>query len=122
MLNTLIDFLTFAILFYVLSLNTEIAQIISYLAGTVNSYVWNKCWTFQSNKQSSGNWLEMIRFILISLTALLFSLLILIVLENAHVWVWTSKGIATMTGMAVNFLGMKIWVFSTDEECKYEKS
>jgi putative flippase GtrA len=45
-LNTGIDFVTFWILLTVTDLSLLVANSIAYIAGILNSFVWNKWWTF----------------------------------------------------------------------------
>ncbi|MCK4764974.1 MAG: GtrA family protein [Candidatus Aminicenantes bacterium] len=46
-MNTAVDFTIFTLLIY-LSLHHMISQVISYSCGVVNSYLWNKFWTFKA--------------------------------------------------------------------------
>lgn len=46
-MNTAVDFAIFALMVF-LGLHHMISQVISYSCGVVNSYLWNKFWTFKT--------------------------------------------------------------------------
>ena len=54
LLNTLVTFLVFTILRY-FEVNIYLSNILSYVAGMVNSFFWNKKWVYKS---SSRKWLK----------------------------------------------------------------
>jgi len=85
------------------------AQVVSYSCGAANSYLLNKVWTFRSSGLSYG---EVIRFTTVNLASLGISVLVLSLLhDGAGLDLAMSKGGATITALAVNFLGNKLWVF-----------
>jgi putative flippase GtrA len=85
------------------------AQVFSYGCGAANSYLLNKVWTFRSSGLSYG---EVIRFTTVNLASLGISVLVLSLLhDGAGLDLAISKGGATITALAVNFLGNKLWVF-----------
>ena len=90
-----------------------LAQIISYAAGVVNSFVCNRQWTF--GVRVKVNFAEAAKFAAVNVTSLLISAGLLFVLHNlagANQNLWLSKLAATGGGMAINFLGSRFWVFS----------
>jgi putative flippase GtrA len=52
-LNTAIDFALFTLLYFLFGIPIVIANTVAYCTGVVNSFVWNKYWTFAEQKQSS---------------------------------------------------------------------
>lgn len=109
--NTLIDFLVFFIL---TSLHVQylLAQGISYLAGMINSYIWNRNWTFKAKEKA--NIQEMLRFLAINLAAYVATLLFLYVFQQKFAWpLAVSKIAATLGGMAITFMGSRLWVFKS---------
>ena len=46
--NTLITFIVFVVLNSFLGVNFYVSNIIGYIAGVVNSFVWNKTWVFKT--------------------------------------------------------------------------
>ena len=106
--NTLIDFVVF---FLLTSLHIPYlaAQLFSYSAGVANSYIWNRTWTFQVKEKAHGA--EIIRFIMINLTAAGATFVLLYIFQKAGLSLFVSKMSATVAGMAINFIGNRLWVF-----------
>ena len=109
-MNTAVDFGVFMILNHYLGLVYTVSQVISYSCGMVNSYFFNKFWTFQ--KKEGFTAIEVIKFILVNLCSLGVSLLVLYILQSKWNWqVLPSKVLATGFSVGVNLLGNKFWVF-----------
>ena len=106
--NTLIDFGVFFLLAacHVPSLP---AQICSYSAGIINSYVWNRKWTFRVKRKADGK--EIMRFLMINLAASGITFLLLYAFQKGGCSLLVSKLAATIGGMMMNFIGNRIWVF-----------
>ncbi|WP_369546623.1 GtrA family protein [Bacillus velezensis] len=106
--NTLIDFGVFFLLAacYVPYLP---AQICSYSAGIINSYVWNRKWTFRVKRKADGT--EIMRFLMINLAASGITFLLLYAFQKGGCSLLVSKFAATIGGMMMNFIGNRIWVF-----------
>ena len=103
--NTIVDFVVFFLLQPILG---PFAQIAGYAAGTVNSYYWNRRWTFATHKnQSKGEW---IRFAVVNVTVALLTTLILIGLHTC-LPLWIAKVIVTVPSLALNYVLNKLWVF-----------
>ncbi|MFT9428143.1 MAG: GtrA family protein [Sporolactobacillus sp.] len=105
-LNTVVDFLTFLLLTQAFSLYFAIAQIISYTAGTLNSYLFNSKITFAKSEKSRT---RLAKFIALNIFVLLVTLLIMHSLLFLPLIV--DKLISTLAGLLVNFLLSKFWVF-----------
>lgn len=110
--NTLIDF---GVFFLLTALNVPylIAQVCSYTAGILNSYTWNRTWTFRITEKVRGQ--EIIRFLIINLAASGITFLLLYGLQKAGLSLVSSKVIATVGGMVINFIGNRLWVFQEPE-------
>ena len=91
--NTLIDFGVFTVLAQLLSVNVYLSQVLGYCAGTLNSYVLNRSWTFRSKG----------RFFSPALLYLLF--------DVAGLPKLGAKAGATAITMVVSFLVNRFWVF-----------
>ncbi|GAC91513.1 YngA protein [Anoxybacillus flavithermus NBRC 109594] len=107
--NTLVDFVVF---FFLASTGVPyvFSQVCSYSAGMMNSYVWNRTWTFQVRKKASVQ--EFLQFIFINLVSLSTTIVLLYLLrQSAGMPLFSSKAVATVAGMAVNFAGSRFWVF-----------
>lgn len=109
-MNTAVDFAIFVLLTSVFGLHHMIAQVISYSCGIVNSYLWNKFWTFKQKRAFSSS--EALKFLIVNIISLGVSLIFLYIFrDRAGLSVLVSKVIATMFSLVVNFAGNKFWVF-----------
>lgn len=104
--NTVIDFIVFMLLQSVTGVVA--AQFIGYGAGTLNSYLWNRRWTFARGK--GFDFSEMIRFLLVNITvAIITAIAISLVPDSIPVWI--AKIAVTILGLAINYTVSKLWVF-----------
>ena len=67
LLNTLLCYIAFNILTDIFLINDKLANIIGYIIGVTNSYIFNKFWTFKSDK---FQFKEFIIFVIIFLFSL----------------------------------------------------
>ncbi|MDP1497366.1 GtrA family protein [Bacillus velezensis] len=106
--NTLIDF---GVFFLLAACHVPYlpAQICSYSAGIINSYVWNRKWTFPVKRKADGK--EIMRFLMINLAASGITFLLLYAFQKGGCSLLVSKFAATIGGMMMNFIGNRIWVF-----------
>ncbi|AIQ56106.1 GtrA family protein [Paenibacillus borealis] len=114
LLNTLIDFAVFTLLHSLGMVNTP-AQIISYSAGTANSFFWNKKVTFRDrnrgNKESFDR-MQLVRFIVLNLLVLGISVLLIHILTGVlGIQVLIAKVLVTFVTVIINFFGSRKWVF-----------
>ena len=91
------------------SLDGTLANILGYSAGVVNSFTWNRLWTFRA-KQEVGA--QFGRFLALNLSCLLLSTASLFLFTDRLHWpslpVWlVTMGIVTL----LNFGASKYWVF-----------
>ncbi|UQZ34756.1 GtrA family protein [Paenibacillus sp. PK3_47] len=114
LLNTLVDFAVFTLLHSLGMFNTP-AQIISYSAGTANSFIWNKKVTFRDrNKGNTAGFdrMQLIRFIILNLIVLGISVLLIHVLTDSFgIQVLAAKVLVTFVTVIINFFGSRKWVF-----------
>lgn len=114
--NTAVDFAAF----FILNLGGApylLAQIISYSIGVLNSYIFNRRWTFRVTGKT--NIPEVTKFIAVNgLSLLITSGLIYILHDSYHVNLWTSKIAATAGGITVNYIGNRLWVFTENRSLK----
>jgi len=120
--NTLLDFSVLNALSYVFHVYSGFSLILinvfSFLAANINSYFWNKYWTFQSqNKKVAG---EFLKFLIVSAIGFILNSVILwfftTVMEPAlglspQIWENIAKLIATGAYIIWNFIGYKLIVF-----------
>lgn len=114
LLNTLIDFAVFTLLHSLGMVNTP-AQIISYSAGTANSFFWNKKVTFRDKdggSKDSFDRMQLVRFIVLNLVVLGISVLLMHLLtDQLGIQVLISKVLVTFVTVIINFIGSRKWVF-----------
>ncbi|MBV2240858.1 GtrA family protein [Bacillus inaquosorum] len=106
--NTLIDF---GVFFLLTACHVPYlpAQICSYSAGIINSYVWNRSWTFRVKRKAGGK--EIVRFLMINIAASGITFFFALFVSKGGCSLLVSKLAATIGGMMVNFIGNRIWVF-----------
>lgn len=114
LLNTAVDFVVFTLL-SAAGTGYAIAQIISYSAGTANSFILNKKVTFrdrQKAEQASFDRMQLVKFILLNLVSLGVSLVLMHVLaDRLGMQVLLSKVLVTGVTVVINFVGSRKWVF-----------
>lgn len=96
------------------SLDATLANIVGYSAGIINSFTWNKLWTFEAKKKTAK---QFGRFLALNLFCLLLSSAFLFVFTDYLGWaylpVWfITMGIITL----VNFAVSKYWVFNEENQ------
>jgi len=111
-LNTAFDFGIFCILNSLFGVNYIISQIISYSSGTLNSYIFDKFWTFNDTKTSKKTTKEIVQFLVVNSASLGVSLIGLsILMQDSSMNSFFAKIISMILAQAVNFLGYRFWVF-----------
>lgn len=114
LLNTLIDFAIFTLLTS-FGLVYTLAQVISYSAGTANSFVLNKKVTFRDSNRGvkeGFDRMQLLKFIILNLIVLGISLLLMHLLtDKLGVQVLISKVLVTFVTVIINFFGSRKWVF-----------
>lgn len=111
-LNTMFDFGVFCLLNSIFGFNYIISQIVSYSTGTLNSYIFNKYWTFNDTKTNKKTTMEIIQFIVVNSASLGVSLIGLsILMKDGSMNSFFAKIIAMVLAQVVNFLGYRFWVF-----------
>ncbi|QWU16869.1 Putative flippase GtrA (transmembrane translocase of bactoprenol-linked glucose) [Paenibacillus sophorae] len=114
LLNTLVDMAVFALLTS-LGLFYVVAQVISYGAGTANSFILNSKITFKDRQRSKEEGFihkQLLRFIALNLFVLCISLLLMSVLiGRLGLQELLSKVLVTFVTVIINFFGSRKWVF-----------
>lgn len=110
--NTALDFGIFSLLNSLFGVNYIISQIISYLSGTLNSYILNKFWTFNDSKTNKKSTKEIVQFYVVNFASLGVSLISLsILMKDKSMNAFLAKIISMVSAQVVNFLGYRFWVF-----------
>lgn len=114
-LNTAVDVAIYFILFKAFGISKFVAQPIGYIAGTLNSYIINRKWTF--NTQSKFFSRVFIKFIIVNLIALTVGQIVLLAcadlfgLDGTNFKEALSKLIVVFFTISINFMGSRLWVF-----------
>ena len=91
---------------------------ISFVVAVVNSYFWNKFWTFRSG--TSTNQKEFFQFFMVSIVGFFLNVGVLYLVVDIvgirgsftpEVWANIGALVATLVVLTWNFFGYKIWVF-----------
>jgi putative flippase GtrA len=107
--NTLIDYGVFALLAQLLSVNVFLSQVISYSCGVLNSYIFNRSWTFQSQSRFFSP--ALVRFLVLNLCMLALSTGLLALFLQFGLSKLVAKGCTVVVAMAVGFVVNRLWVF-----------
>ncbi|MBW7652183.1 GtrA family protein [Anoxybacillus sp. ST4] len=111
--NTIVDFVVFFLL-TLIGVSNVFAQLCSYSAGVINSYVWNRTWTFRVREKVSAQ--QLFQFIVVNMTSLSATMILLTSSQLMDIGLFISKMMSTIVGMAINFVGSCFWVFSTAQK------
>jgi dolichol-phosphate mannosyltransferase len=85
------------------------AAVLSFLVAVTNNYTWNRRWTFT---HARGHLVfQGLRFLVVSVLALLANLVVLHVLVRAGMGEVPAQAIAIVVVTPVNFVGNKLWSF-----------
>jgi putative flippase GtrA len=115
-LTVLIDFLTYRGLVWTGWMSVDQAKAVGFLTGTLFAYFANKVWTFGHQEHAPGSvW----RFVLLYVITLSANVLVnagcLALLSTLSIAVPVAFLIATGVSAALNFLGMKLFVFKSSD-------
>ncbi|RYL89796.1 GtrA family protein [Sporolactobacillus sp. THM7-4] len=105
-MNTAIDFAVFFLLTQFVSMYYAFAQILSYGAGMLNSYLWNARVTFSISEKTKSRFYK---FVILNLSVLLVTLFMMHSLLFLPLYI--NKLFSTLIGLGVNFILSKLWVF-----------
>lgn len=112
-LNTLIDFVVFTMFNSLFGFNYAVSQVAGYSFGIVNSFIFNKNWTFENKDVHKKTVNEFLKFILINLISLTITIIFMrFFIKNFNLNVYAAKIIVTFIAQITNFLGYKLWVFN----------
>lgn len=91
---------------------------ISFIIANVNSYYWNKYWTFQGNNKKTSS--EILQFFIVSLIGFAINIITASFVFaniqpigglNSDQWGLIGAAIGSVAGLLWNFIGYKLWVF-----------
>ncbi|OBR89805.1 MULTISPECIES: GtrA family protein [Clostridium] len=112
-INTIIDFAVFTLCQSVFGLHYTISQVIGYSFGVVNSFIFNKKWTFEYKSSGKKVIRELSQFAIVNLISLIATLVFMkFLINDFNLNVYLSKIVVTLIAQVINFLLYKIWVFN----------
>ena len=86
-----------------------VAAVGSFLVAVTNNYTWNRLWTFRGQRGHVAY--QGMRFLVVSVAALLTNLLFLRVLVELGLGKIVAQAIAIILVTPLNFVGNKLWSF-----------
>lgn len=108
--STVIDWGIYLILTRYLHAFYLIAKVISFLMAVVNSYIWNRRWTFKVGERPEIR--EFSKFLMVSLVGLILNALIMYFMVGyCHINDIISLTVATVIVVFWNFSSSRFWVF-----------
>jgi putative flippase GtrA len=98
-----------------LGIDYHIAAVGAWMVAVMNNFVLNRSWTFDARDGQAR--FQAVRFVLVSLVAFGFSLLLLSVLvETAGIPKVPAQALAVAASTPLNFIGNKLWSFRANVE------
>jgi|SRR3954449_4703512 putative flippase GtrA len=87
------------------------AAVLSFGVAVTNNYIWNRIWTFRGARGHIGY--QGIRFFIVALVALAVNEILLLLFVSAGSSTLAAQALAVALATPVNFVGNKIWSFSS---------
>ncbi|WP_028552365.1 GtrA family protein [Paenibacillus sp. UNC451MF] len=116
-LNTAVDLCVFLVLYSACEISAYGAHGIAYFAGVLNSYYWNRRWTFRQKAGSGTGRTTFLRFLLLNgVTLGLSTLGLMLLTQYGHLNVLWAKLAVTGGMMVINFCVSRMWVFTKAAE------
>jgi putative flippase GtrA len=107
-----VNLAVYALFVHPLGVDYHVAAVAAWLVAVVNNFVLNRHWTFDARDGLVH--FQAMRFLVVSLCALVVSLLLLTLLvEGAGIPKVAAQALAVAASMPLNFLGNKLWSFRT---------
>jgi putative flippase GtrA len=105
-----VNLAVYALCVHALGIDYHVAAVLAWLVAVMNNFVLNRHWTFDARRGRAR--FQAVRFLLVSLVALGFSLLLLsLLVETVGVAKVPAQALAVGASMPLNFLGNKLWSF-----------
>lgn len=118
--NTGVDFVVFTILREIFDVYYLWCQVAGYTFGTLNSFILNKKWTFESKTSRFQTSIQFVKFISVNLVSLGISLIGLKLLSGYwNINVYLAKVLVTAVAQLVNYSGYRFLVFGKNNDSTY---
>jgi putative flippase GtrA len=90
-------------------LHYRTAAVLAFCVAVTNNFLWNRHWTFKATDGHAG--FQAARFLVVSLVALGFNLVVLELLVTSDVAKIPAQAVAVLAATPLNFVGNKLWSF-----------
>ncbi len=108
----LVNLAVFAVLADNLGVHHTIAAVGAFCVAVTNNFLWNRYWTFGPGEGRAG--FQAARFLTVSVLSLVLNLAVLeAILAGTSIGDLRAQAIAVAVVMPFNFLGNKLWTFSS---------
>ena len=105
-----VNLAVYSLFVHPIGVDYRIANVVAWLVAVLNNFVLNRHWTFDARGGQARS--QAIRFLVVSLVAEAFSLLLLtLFVQGAGIDKVPAQAMAVATSMPLNFLGNKLWSF-----------
>jgi putative flippase GtrA len=109
-----VNLAVYALFVHPIGVDYHVAAVAAWLVAVINNFVLNRHWTFDARAGRAH--FQAMRYIVVSLVAFGFSLLLLTLLvEGLGVAKVLAQAIAVAGATPLNFLGNKLWSFRADD-------
>ena len=109
LINTVVDFFVFYVLYESLGLYFFIAHVCAFLVAVLNSFILNALWTFKALKRDKIL-KQVISFIAVALAGLIISSVVIYMAEP-YMYVYFAKILAVFSTLLWNYTGSWLFVF-----------
>jgi dolichol-phosphate mannosyltransferase len=101
----------YAICVTLLGVEYHVAAVLAFCVAVCNNFLWNRAWTFRHRRDAQHAALQGARFLIVSTTALVPSLILLHVFVQAGLGKIVAQMLAVCLVVPISFLGNKLWSF-----------
>jgi putative flippase GtrA len=106
----IVNLAVYSLFVHPIGVDYRVASVVAWLVAVINNFVLNRHWTFDARAGRAH--FQALRFLIVSLVAEAFSLLLLTLLvEGAGIDKVGAQALAVAGSMPLNFLGNKLWSF-----------
>ena len=108
-----VNLVVFTLAFEVGNLHHLVAATVAFAVAVTNNFWWNRHWTFAAREGHAG--FQAARFFAVSVGAFLFAAAVLeLLVSGAGLPEVPAQAISVVAATPLNYLGNKMWSFSTD--------
>ncbi|MGO9960816.1 MAG: GtrA family protein [Solirubrobacteraceae bacterium] len=106
-----VNLAVFALCLHAVGIDYKVAAVISFVVSVLNNFLWNRRWTFRTNRGAHPMH-QGVKFFAVSLVAFGFSYVVLISLvDGAGFEKVFAQAISITCALPLSFIGQKLWSF-----------